>query len=228
MKSFAVIGLGRFGAAIAKYIEDEGGEVLAIEQDSAKVREFENEFTSVVEADASDINALRDLGISDVDAAIVSIGTDMSASILITLLLKELEVPLIIAKAQSPLHGSVMHKIGANRVVYPEDEVAKDIARQLIWPGFNELELAPGLVILEISVPKIFASKSLSELKLRSSYEANVIAVKKKEPYLTEDNRTDYREKIIAPPEADTVVEKGDSIILVCSKESVEKFRGLK
>ena len=111
MKSFAVIGLGRFGSAIARYIEDEGGEVIAIEMNPEKVKEFENEFASVVEADASDIDALKDLGVSDVDAAIVSIGTKMGASILITLLLKELNVPLIVVKAMSPIHGKVLKKL---------------------------------------------------------------------------------------------------------------------
>ncbi len=228
MRSFAVIGLGRFGAAIARYIEEEGGEVVAIEKDASKVRDYESEFTSVVEADAASIKSLRELGVSDVDAAVVSIGTDMAASILITLLLKELGGPLVIVKAQGPLHGNVLKKIGANRVVYPENDIAKDIARQLMWPGYNELELAPGLVILEISAPRAFTGKPLKKLKIRSAYSANVIAVKRKEPFLTEENQTDYKEKVIAPPDPETVIESGDSIILVCPASSVDKFRGMK
>jgi len=228
MKNFAVIGLGRFGSAIAKFLEQEGGEVLAVEKDPAKVRDYENEFTSVVEADATDINALKDLGLSDVDAAIVSIGTNMGASILITLLLKEINVPLIIVKAQNQLHGKVLKKIGANRIVYPEMDVAESMSKQLMWPGYNELELAPELVVVEINAPEAFLSKNLKDLKLRSKFEANVIAVKKKVPYITEEDQTDYKEKTIAPPAADTTIDSGDSIIIVCPRETAEKFRSMK
>ncbi len=228
MKNFAVIGLGRFGTAIARYLEEFGGEVLAIEEDPEKVREYENEFTSVVEADATDIDALKDLGVSDVEAAVVSIGTNMAASILITLLLKELKVPLLIVKAQSPLHGNVLKKIGANRVVYPEKDVAQSISRQLVWPGYNELELAPNLAMVEISAPKKFIGKELHKLEIRSKYNANIIAIKKKKPFINNESHSDYREKIIAPPEAETTIERGDSIILVCPQNEAEKFREMK
>jgi trk system potassium uptake protein TrkA len=227
MKSFAVIGLGRFGLAIAKYIEEEGGEVIAIELDPEKVKATSTEFTSVVEADATDIEALRDLGISDVDAAVVSIGANMGASILITLLLKELKVPLIIVKAQSPLHGKVLKKIGANFIVYPENDAAQHIAKRLLWPGYKELELAPGLCMVEISAPKSFIDKDLKSLELRKNYDANIIAVKKKVPFITENEQTDYREKIIAPPKAEEIIDKGDILILVCPQNMVEKFRDM-
>lgn len=227
MKSFVVIGLGRFGSAIAEYIEEEGGEVIAIEINPEKVRNNENEFTSVVEGDATDINTLKDLGVSDVDAAVVSIGTNMGASILITLLLKELKVPLIIVKAQSPLHGKVLKKIGANHIVYPEKDAAYSMVRRLMRPGYKELELATGLCIVEISAPKSFVDKDLRELEIRKNYEANVIAIKKKVPFITEDEQTDYREKIIAPPKADTVIDGNDMLILVCPEKEVEKFRNM-
>ncbi|MFW6172870.1 MAG: potassium channel family protein [Elusimicrobiota bacterium] len=227
MRNFAVIGLGRFGSSMSRYIEEEGGEVLAMEIDPKKVRDYENEFTSVVEADATDINALKDLGVSDMDAAIVSIGAKMGASILITLLLKELKVPLIIVKAQSPLHGKVLKKIGANRIVYPEKDMAQNLAKQLMWPGYNELELAPGLCIVEISTPKSFINKTLKELKLRKNYEANIIAVKKKVPYINQEEQTDYKEKTIAPPEAGTTIDEGDTLILVCPKKMVGKFKSM-
>ena len=227
MKNFAVIGLGRFGTAIAKYLEDEGGEVIAIEIDSEKVRDYENEFTTVVEADATDIDTLMNLGVSDVDAAVVSIGTDMGASILITLLLKELKVPLLIVKAQNTLHGKVLKKIGANNIVYPEREVAQQIAKRLMSPGYKELELAPDLCAIEIIAPKSFINKDLRTLDLRNNYNANIIAIKKKIPFITEDEQTDYKEKIIAPPKADTVIDNGDTIILVCQRKEINKFKNI-
>lgn len=227
MKSFAVIGLGRFGSAIAKYIEEEGGEVIAMEIDPEKVRNNENEFTTVVEADATNIETLRDIGVSDVDAAVVSIGANMGANILITLLLKELKVPLIIVKAQSSLHGKVLKRIGANHIVYPEKDAAHNIARRLMRPGYKELELAPGLCIIEITAPKSFINKDLRKLEIRNNYDANIIAIKKKVPFITEDKQTDYREKIIAPPKADTVIDESDILILVCPSKKVEKFKNM-
>ncbi len=225
MKSFAVIGLGRFGSAIATYIEEEGGEIVALEIDAEKVRNYENAFTSVVEADATDIDTLRDLGVSDVDAAVVSIGTNMGASILITLLLKELKVPFLVVKAQNPLHGKVLKKIGANHIVYPEKEVAYNIAQRLMSPGYKELELAPGLFMIEIIAPKQFIGKNLRETEIRKNYDANIIAIKKKVPFITEDEQTDYKEKIIAPPRAETIIDEGDTVILVCPRKEVEFFR---
>ncbi|MFC2060886.1 potassium channel family protein [Elusimicrobiota bacterium] len=228
MKSFAVIGLGKFGSSIAKYIEEDGGEVIALDISPETVSEYKNEFTSVVEADATNLDALTDLGISDVDAAIVSIGTDMGVSILITLLLKELKVPLIIVKAVSMLHGKVLKKVGANRIVYPEKDVAKSISKRLMWPGYKELELAPGLVMLEIGAPKTFIDSSLGDLELRKNYETNIIAIKKKVPFINEEEQTDYKEKTLAPPKADTIIDEGDTLILVCPQDNVEKFRSMK
>lgn len=227
MKNFAVIGLGRFGSAISRYIEEEGGEVLAVEIDPEKVKEYENSLTSVVEADATDINALKDIGIADIDAAIVSIGADMGASIMITLLLKELKVPLLIVKAQSTLHGKVLKRIGANNIVYPEREVACNIAKRLMSPGYKELELAPGLCVIEKTAPKSFIDKNLRELETRKNYEANIIAIKKKVPFITKNEQTDYKEKIIAPPNADTVIDEGDILILVCPEKIVDKFKSM-
>ncbi|MEA3506560.1 MAG: TrkA family potassium uptake protein [Elusimicrobiota bacterium] len=227
MRNFAIIGLGRFGSAIARDLEDEGGEVVAIEKDPEKVRTYENEFTSVVEADSTDIDALRDLGISDVDAAVVSTGDNMGESILITLLLKEIGVPLIMVKAVDELHGKVLKKIGANNVVFPEKDSADVLSKRLLWPGYNELPLAPGLFMVEIKAPKKFIGKNLGTLKIRKEYDSNVIAVKRKKPVINEEDQTDYEETIIAPPQANTEIKEGDAMILVCSQDKIETFREL-
>ncbi|MGM0441551.1 MAG: potassium channel family protein [Elusimicrobiota bacterium] len=225
MKSFAIIGLGRFGSAMARSIEKEGGEIIAIDIDAEKIREFENEFTSVVEADSTDINALKDLGVADVDGAVVSVGEKMGESILITLLLKELKVPLIMVKALDKLHGKVLKKIGANNVVYPEKDVAEIVSKRLLWPGYNEIPLAPGLFMVEVNAPKEFLGKKLKNLKIREKYEANVVAIKRKEPLLNKEGQTDYTEKIFAPPSASITIKEGDTLIIVCNKKMIETFR---
>ncbi len=225
MKSFAIIGLGRFGSAMAKSIEKEGGEIIAIDMDSEKVRKFENDFTSVVEADSTDIDTLRDLGIADIDGAVVSVGEKMGESILITLLLKELKVPLIMVKALDKLHGKVLKKIGANNIVYPEKDVAEIVSKRLLWPGYNEIPLAPGLFMVEINAPGNFVDKALKDLKIREKYKANVVAIKRKKPTLNENGQTDYTEEMFAPPKASMAIKKGDSIIVVCNKKMIEIFR---
>ncbi len=228
MKNFAVIGLGRFGSSMAGFLEKEGGEVIAIDSSPEVVNDFEDRFTNVAEADATDIEALSELGVGDVDAAVVSIGTSMEAGILITLLLKELKVPVIVAKAQSKLHGRVLRKVGANLVVFPEEDAARHLAKKLYWPGYSELEMTAGLSIIEIQAPKYFINKTIAKLKLREKYNANVIAVKRKNPVLTQENQMDFEEEVIAPPRADTKIQNGDSIILICSGDSVDKFKELK
>ncbi len=228
MKNFAVIGLGRFGAAIARFLEKEGGEVLAIDINPEIVRELEHDYTSVVEADATDIETLSNLGVGDVDAAIVSIGTSMEAGIFITLLLKELKVPLIVAKVRSKLHEKVLKKVGVNLVVYPEEDAAQHLAKKLYWPGYSELEMTTGLSMVEIRAPKSFIGKTVAKLKLREKYKANVVAIKRKNPIIDENEQTDYEEKIIAPPVAEEKFEAGDSIVLVCSDDKVDKFKDMK
>ncbi len=228
MRNFAVIGLGRFGAAIARFLEEEGGEVLAIDSNPEIVRELEHDYTSVVEADATDIEILSNLGVGDVDAAIVSIGTNMEAGIMITLLLKELKVPLIIAKVRSKLHEKVLKKVGVNLVVYPEEDAAHHLAKKLYWPGYSELEMTAGLSLLEISAPKSFVGRTVSKLKLREKYNINVVAIKRKNPIIDENNQTDYEEKIIAPPKAEEKFETGDRIVFVCPDEKVDKFKDMK
>ncbi len=227
MRSFAIIGLGRFGSAIARDLENEGGEVIAIEKDPEKVRTYENEFTSVVEADSTDIDALNDLGVSDVDAAVVSTGDNMGESILITLLLKEIGVPLIMVKAVDDLHGKVLKKIGANNVVFPEKDSAKVLSKRLLWPGYNELPLAPGLFMVELNAPQKFIGKNLGELKIRKKYNSNIIAIKRKKPIINDEDQTDYEETIIAPPQSETEIKEGDSMILVCSQDKIGTFRDL-
>jgi trk system potassium uptake protein TrkA len=180
-----------------------------------------------VEADSTDIEALKDLGVSDVDAAVVSIGGNMGESILITLLLKEIEVPLVMVKAVDELHGKVLKKIGANNVVFPEKDSAEVLSKRLLWPGYNELPLAPGLFMVEINAPQKFIGKNLGTLQIRKKYNSNVIAIKRKKPIINDDNQTDYEQIIIAPPTAETKLKGGDAMILVCSQEKIETFREL-
>ncbi|OYV03134.1 potassium uptake system protein, partial [candidate division bacterium WOR-3 4484_18] len=123
MKRFCVIGLGKFGISVAKALSRKGAEVLAIDTDEERVNEASNFATQAIILDATDKEALQRIGIQDIDAAIVAVGKDMASSILITSLLKELGVKYVVAKALSPLHGKVLEKVGADRVVFPERDM---------------------------------------------------------------------------------------------------------
>ncbi|MGM0396242.1 MAG: potassium channel family protein [Bacillota bacterium] len=180
MKSFAVIGCGRFGSAVAKTLYDLGNEVLAIDGNMDVVDEIAGHVTHAIQADVMDEGVLRELGLSNFDVAVVSIGSDLQASIMATLIVKELGVEKIIAKAQSELHGKVLKKIGADKVVFPERDMGVRVAHNLTSNSIVDfIELSPDYSILEIeAIPKWY-NKSLEELKLRNKYKVTVMAVKK-------------------------------------------------
>ncbi len=131
MKSFAVIGLGRFGTAVAKVLAELGNEVLAVDKDPEVIKEVSSLVTYAVEADVMDETVLRDLGISNMDAVVISIGSDLQASIMATLISKELGVKRVVAKAQTELHGKVLKKIGADRIIFPERDMGSRVAHNL-------------------------------------------------------------------------------------------------
>lgn len=179
-KQFAVIGLGRFGTSVASTLHKMGYEVLAIDTDEERVQEFSNEVTHVVQADTTDEDTLKALGIRNFDVVVVAIGADIQANILTTLLLKELGVPYIVAKANNKLHGKMLKKLGADRVVFPERDMGQRVAHNLISSTIMDyIELSPDLNIMEISVPQAIVGKTLVQTDLRAKYGINVVAIKR-------------------------------------------------
>jgi trk system potassium uptake protein TrkA len=179
-KQYAVIGLGRFGSSVAAYLAKMGYEVLAVDENEERVQQMADLVTHAVSADTTDEDALRAIGVRNFDVAVVAIGQDIQASILTTLILKELGVPYIVAKAQDELHGKVLSKIGADKVVYPERDMGLRVAHQLVSPNILEhIELSPDYSIVEMQVSSEMAGKSLRELEIRAKYNCNVLAVKR-------------------------------------------------
>ena len=180
MKQFAVIGLGRFGSSVAKTLHAAGHQVLGIDEAEERVRHNLDCCTRAVEADATDEQALRAIGIRNFDTVIVGVGGDIQASILVTLMLKELGVKHVVAKAQSELHGRVLYKIGADRVVFPERDMGSRVAKSLVASNILEyIELAPDISILEFMVGHSMVGQSLRQLDFRNKFQANIIAVKR-------------------------------------------------
>ena len=178
MKSYIVIGLGRFGAQAAKRLCELGCEVLAIDRNAELVQPISGMVTQAVVGDARDKEVLRALGAKDFECAIVAIGTNLADSVLATMNLKELGVPYIVCKASDETHRQVLMKLGADRVVIPEQEQADRLAKSLSSPNVLEyIELSDEHGIVEIPAPKSWQGKSLKELNVRAKLGVNIIAI---------------------------------------------------
>lgn len=212
-KQFVVIGLGRFGRSVALTISELGHDVLAIDKNENPVHAVMNYVTQAVQADAQDEETLRALGVRNLDVAIVAIGVDLEANILITLMLKEIGIPFVVTKAQSSQHGRVLEKIGADKVVYPEKDMGIRLAHNLVTSNVMDyIELSPKFSIFEVIASAQFVNKSIGEIDLRAIYGVNVIAIKKNE------------DDIIVAPGAKTVIEAGDILVIVGNKKALAKL----
>ena len=211
-KQFAVIGMGRFGSSVAKTLYDMGFEVLAIDMDDHRIQEVTSMVTHAVTADCTDEEALRALGIRNFDVVVVAIGADIQASILTTLILKEIGVPKLIVKAQNELHGKVLEKIGADKVIFPERDMGRRVAHHLISPNIVDyIELSDDYSILEIQIQQQHIGKSLRQLDIRAKYGCNVMAIKR-------------GDKLNISPRADDLLMEGDVLVVVGSNEDLQKF----
>jgi trk system potassium uptake protein TrkA len=162
----AVLGLGRFGQAVARELARLGHDVLAIDSSEKLVQELADEVTHAAQADVTDIEALQELGLADFDTAIVGISSQLEASILATVLLKRLGVKRILAKAANELHGSILEQVGASRVVYPERETGRRVAHSFAAPGVRDyLDVAPGYGFARVPVFEGWIGKPLAELE---------------------------------------------------------------
>jgi trk system potassium uptake protein TrkA len=185
MGRYAVIGLGKFGATVARTLFARGNEVVAIDNDRARVQEVRDSCTQAIEANCTDQDTLRALGIQDSDAVVVSLGERMDASILVTLYLRELGVKEIVVKAVSEDHGKILHLIGATEIVHPERDTARRVARGLGLRSIVEyLPLAADSSLVEVHVPAEFVGKTLAELEIRKRYQVLVVAIKRGEGLL--------------------------------------------
>ncbi len=182
-KQIAVIGLGRFGSSIAKSLYNLGHDVLAIDKDPSRVQSIMGQATHAIAGDATDELVLRELGIHDYDVATVSIGTDIVASIMASVLLKTMGVPFVVSRARNDLHGNTLERVGVDRVIHAESEMGVRLAHSLFNPNVQEyLELTPNFGISKVLVPKRFVNMSLKELGFsspRDKYGLAVLAIRR-------------------------------------------------
>lgn len=227
-KQYAVIGLGTFGFNVAKELAKHGIQVLAIDKNEQLVNDISSEVAQSVVADATDEKVLKDLGVTDCEVAIVAIGESMETSILVTLLLKELGVKNIIVKSTSPWHSRIAAKIGANRIVYPEFEMAKKLAESLASPNIlEEIELSPDYNIIELVAPKKFWGKTILGTGIRHDYRVSVIAIKRFNPVITDEGESDIKEEINIAPGPDDEIQENDVLLLVGREVDLKKLNEL-
>lgn len=209
---YVVVGLGRFGSSISKELIKLGHEVLGIDLDEEIVNEMSSELTHTVVADATDEDVLKSLGIRNFDCAVVAIGDDIQSSILTAIVLKDLGVGQVIAKALSELHGKVLTKLGVDRVVYPERDMGIRVAHQLNMPNLLDyIEISKDYTIVELSVPKRLCGYSIQQLDPRAKYGCSVVAINK-------------QSGIIIAPTAGDVVNENDVLVIIGTNNQINEF----
>ena len=215
MKSYVVIGLGRFGRTLARQLCKLGAEVLAMDVDNDLVQQVAEDVTHAVVGDSQDKDVLRALGVRDFDCAIVAIGSNLAASVLTVMNLQELEVPCIICKAHDETHSRVLKKLGVDKVVIPEQENATRLARSLNSHNvLDYIELSEDYGILELPAPKDWLGKTLKELNVRAKLGVNIIAV-------------ENGKKTNVSPSADYLIQEGDHMVILGDNYSLEAVQKL-
>lgn len=215
MNNYIVIGLGRFGSGVARQLCKLGCEVLAMDVSSDLVQHISTDVTHAVVGDGQDKEVLRALGVEDFDCAIVSIGGDLAASILVTMNLKELGVKQVICKAHDETHRKVLQKLGADRVVIPEQENAVRLAHSLSRPNvLDYIELSQEYSIIEVPVPASWSGKDLRELNIRAKLGVNILAVRRADSFFVS-------------PRADFKFAEGDSVVMLGDSAALKKVQKL-
>ena len=215
MKSYVVIGLGRFGKEVARQLHSLGCEVLAMDIKSELVQEIANDVTHAVVCDGQDKEVLKALGIREFDCAIIAIGDNLASSVLATMNMKELGVPYVVCKAHDDTHRRVLEKLGADRVVIPEQENAARLARSLSTPNvLDYIELSEDYGILEIPAPDSWQGSTLVELNVRAKLGVNIIAIR-------------HEGQINVSPGANYQVAEGDVMVILGDTAALQAVQKL-
>ncbi|ABB57111.1 potassium channel family protein [Synechococcus elongatus] len=213
-KQYAVIGLGRFGSAICRTLHELGHEVLGIDHDHEVVNAAleSGALSHGLSLDTTDYSALQEAGVLEFDVVIVAIGSYIEASIITTLNLKEGKVPHVISKASTSVHGKLLERVGADLVIFPEDEMGAQLARSLTAPAvLARFDLSPDHSLVEVHVPSPFIGQSLSQLALRSRYNVTLLAIQR-------------GEELIVNPHPDTELAEADALIVVGENQALSQL----
>ncbi|HZB86791.1 MAG TPA: TrkA family potassium uptake protein [Gaiellaceae bacterium] len=208
---FLVIGLGRFGGGLATTLAELGHDVLGVDVDPKLIQSFANVLTHVVEADSTDMDAMQQVGAGDFATAVVAIGTEIEASILTTSVLVDLGVPKIVAKAVTEAHGTILERVGAHRVIFPERDMGVRVGHSLAGAMIDYFQLDPGFALVETTAPQVIVGKTLAGAEVRRRYGITVVCIKPEGGSFT-----------YATP--DTVVQEGDILVVAGETPRAEAF----
>lgn len=212
-KSIAVLGMGRFGQFLADTLCKQGADVLIADDDEENLRKYAGSVSCAVKANLSEPDAIRNLGLNDVDIVVVSMGSSLEASIMCVMVAKELGVPYVIAKAASLRMGEILMRVGADEIVYPEKESAELTARRLLSSDFLEyFNLGGGLCVISMKAKKHWVGKTLRELRLRDQYGLNIVAIR-------EENKTS------ASVDPDKPLTESDELFAVTERDNPHLLR---
>lgn len=211
-KQYAVFGLGSFGESVAVTLQELGCEVVVVDNHMERIEDISPYVSYAVQADIEDPEVIRSLGARNLDGVVVAVADDMEASIMATLVSKEIGVPYVLAKAKNDLHAKVLKKIGADSIIFPEKEIGQSVARNLVSGEFVDwISLSPDYSITEIQVPEKWIGKSLSEIDVRRTKDVNVVGVR-------------IGEKIQVTIDPEEPLQKEMMLIMIGSNEALEKF----
>lgn len=211
-KQYAVFGFGSFGESVAVALQELGCEVVVVDNHMERIEDISPYVSYAVQADIEDPEVIRSLGARNLDGVVVAVADDMEASIMATLVSKEIGVPYVLAKAKNELHAKVLKKIGADSIIFPEKEIGQSVARNLVSGEFVDwISLSPDYSITEIQVPEKWIGKSLSEIDVRRTKDVNVVGVR-------------IGEKIQVTIDPEEPLQKEMMLIMIGSNEALEKF----
>ena len=212
-QTFAVIGLGRFGSAVATTLLQLGQDVIGVDNDAERVRQMGELTDNALQIDATDMRALQQAGIGEADVAVVSIGENIEASLLVVMQVKDLGVPKIIAKAVTPLHGRILEKLGVTRVVFPEREMAERTARSLVIPNaLDYIALSADYSIIDVKTPDSFIGRTLRDIELRPRHGLMLLAIKRMS--------AGEQATLVAPP-AEEIIHEGDTLTVLGKNDAL-------
>ncbi|MCK4395553.1 TrkA family potassium uptake protein [candidate division WOR-3 bacterium] len=225
MKQFAVIGLGSFGRKVAVTLSEKGAEVIAIDKVRSKVEDIKDKVVHAVALDSTSLDELKGIGITDVDTVIVALGEQQEAAILTTVLLKNLGVGEVIARAMNDLYAQILKMVGADKVILIEEQMGEQLAKALVAPQIIEnIPLSSGHLLVEIKPRKEFIGKKLKDLDLRGRYGVNVVAIQKKVEEINDEGEVVTRIKVDDLPGPDDKITEDETLLVVGSEEEIERL----
>lgn len=225
MRQVAVIGLGKFGTALARELIVQGAEVIAIDRRKEPADSLKDEVTYAATLNATDESALRGVGVQNVDVAAVCIGDDVEANLLTTLLLKKMGVKEVWSRAISPLQQEILRRLDVDSIMNLEEDMGRAVARGVVSAGVaRHIPIEEGYGIADVPVPAAFVGRTLRQLAVRNAYRVNVVAVKMPVPQITDTGERTFGEAIENVPAPDARLEEGDTLVLVGRNEDIVRI----